>query len=113
MQCLILCNPPIHTHTPHPHQHIHTHTKSRACFQILLLEAYEQLEKDVGKEIDKALSKQAEDLRAAQRRAEFLTQVLCMSMLVQIHTPKISPVTAHSAVGCCGCKVCVCVCVQY
>ncbi|KAF5829906.1 hypothetical protein DUNSADRAFT_15329, partial [Dunaliella salina] len=42
--------------------------------QILLLEAYEQLEKDVGKEIDLALSKQAEDLKAAQRRAEFLTQ---------------------------------------
>lgn len=43
--------------------------------QILLLEAYEQLEKDVAKEIDKALGRQAEDLKAAQRRTEFLTQV--------------------------------------
>lgn len=51
-----------------------THTRP----QILLLEAYEQLEKDVGKEIDLALSKQAEELKTAQRRVEFLTQVRCL-----------------------------------
>lgn len=44
--------------------------------QVLLLEAYEQLELSVASEIDKALAKQAEELKAANRRVEFLTQRL-------------------------------------
>jgi hypothetical protein len=44
--------------------------------QILLLEAYEQLELSVAGEIDKALGKQSEELRAATRRVDFLTQVI-------------------------------------
>lgn len=43
----------------------------RPC-QILLLEAYEQLENDVGKEVDRALSKQAEEVARLQRRVDFL-----------------------------------------
>lgn len=43
--------------------------------QILLLEAYEQLERDVAKEIDAALGKQAEELKDARRRVDFLTEV--------------------------------------
>lgn len=39
---------------------------------MLLLEAYEQLENDVGKEIDRALSKQAEELSRLNRRVQFL-----------------------------------------
>lgn len=46
---------------------------SSVSLQILLLEAYEQLEVSVAAEIDKALAKQAEELKAAQRRVEFLT----------------------------------------
>lgn len=44
--------------------------------QILLLEAYEQLELSVASEIDKALGKQAEELKAATRRVDFLTHRL-------------------------------------
>lgn len=44
-----------------------------ASLQILLLEAYEQLENSVAAEIDKALAKQAEELKSAQRRVDFLT----------------------------------------
>eukprot|EP00878_Enallax_costatus_P036784 GHUV01041340.1.p1 GENE.GHUV01041340.1~~GHUV01041340.1.p1 ORF type:complete len:358 (+),score=120.22 GHUV01041340.1:305-1378(+) len=40
--------------------------------EVLLLEAYEQLENDVGKEIDRALSKQAEELSRLNRRVQFL-----------------------------------------
>ena len=36
------------------------------------MEAYEQLEKDIAKEIDKALAKQAEELSRLQRRLDFL-----------------------------------------
>ena len=42
------------------------------CLQVLLLEAYEQLEQDVGKEVDRALSKQAEELSRLSRRVAFL-----------------------------------------
>lgn len=40
--------------------------------QVLLLEAYEQLENDVAKEIDRALAKQAEEVARLQRRVDFL-----------------------------------------
>jgi hypothetical protein len=40
--------------------------------QVLLLEAYEQLEADVGQEVDRALSKQAEELGRLSRRVAFL-----------------------------------------
>ena len=40
--------------------------------QVLLLEAYEQLEQDVAKEIDKALMKEREDRATLQRKADFL-----------------------------------------
>jgi centrosomal protein CEP290 len=42
------------------------------CLQVLLLEAYEQLEHDVGKEVDRALAKQAEELSRLSRRVTFL-----------------------------------------
>ncbi|KAG1678296.1 hypothetical protein FOA52_013917 [Chlamydomonas sp. UWO 241] len=44
--------------------------------EVLLLEAYEQLEADVGKEIDKALSKEREERKTLERRAEFLQRKL-------------------------------------
>jgi exonuclease VII large subunit len=47
-----------------------------ARVQLLLLEAYEQLEKDVGKEVDRALSQQREDFERLRRRNEFLEQHL-------------------------------------
>ena len=40
--------------------------------QILLLEAYEQLENDVSKEVDRALARQAEEVARLQRRVDFL-----------------------------------------
>lgn len=40
--------------------------------QVLLLEAYEQLEADVGQEVDRALAKQAEELARLNRRVQFL-----------------------------------------
>jgi hypothetical protein len=40
--------------------------------QVLLLEAYEQLENDVAKEVDRALGKQAEEMQRLQRRVDFL-----------------------------------------
>jgi centrosomal protein CEP290 len=43
---------------------------------VLLLEAYEQLERDVGKEVDRALGGQAEELRRLGRRAAFLEEQL-------------------------------------
>ncbi len=39
---------------------------------MLLLEAYEQLEQDCGKEIDKALAKEREERKQLERKAEFL-----------------------------------------
>lgn len=59
-------------------QHHHHHHFAHLLLgwsQILLLEAYEQLELSVAGEIDKALGKQSEDLGAATRRVDFLTQV--------------------------------------
>lgn len=47
--------------------------------EILLLEAYEQLERDVGREIDKALSKQSEEGQRLQRRVQFLETALADS----------------------------------
>lgn len=44
--------------------------------QVLLLEAYEQLERDVGKEVDRALGGQAEELQRLGRRVAFLEQGL-------------------------------------
>ena len=43
---------------------------------MLLLEAYEQLEKDYGKEIDRALAKQREEMQRMQRKTEFLQEKL-------------------------------------
>ncbi|KAG2499296.1 hypothetical protein HYH03_002874 [Edaphochlamys debaryana] len=40
--------------------------------EILLLEAYEQLENDVSKEVDRALARQAEEMARMQRRVDFL-----------------------------------------
>ncbi len=40
--------------------------------QVLLLEAYEQLEQDVGKEVDRALERQAEELARLGRRSAYL-----------------------------------------
>ena len=40
--------------------------------QVLLLEAYEQLEMDTAKEIDKALAKEREERKTVERKAEFL-----------------------------------------
>ena len=40
--------------------------------QVLLLEAYEQLENDVAKEVDRALAKQSEEVQRLQRRVDFL-----------------------------------------
>ncbi|MEW5303376.1 MAG: hypothetical protein WDW36_006076 [Sanguina aurantia] len=40
--------------------------------EILLLEAYEQLEQDVGKEVDRALARQGEEMARLARRVEFL-----------------------------------------
>ncbi|KAG2443036.1 hypothetical protein HYH02_009451 [Chlamydomonas schloesseri] len=40
--------------------------------EILLLEAYEQLENDVSKEVDRALARQAEEVARLQRRVDFL-----------------------------------------
>ncbi|MEW5309850.1 MAG: hypothetical protein WDW38_001701 [Sanguina aurantia] len=40
--------------------------------EILLLEAYEQLEQDVGKEVDRALARQGEEMARLARRLEFL-----------------------------------------
>lgn len=39
---------------------------------MLLLEAYEQLEADVGQEVDRALAKQADELSRLARRVQFL-----------------------------------------
>ncbi len=44
--------------------------------QVLLLEAYEQLERDVGKEVDRALGTQAEELQRLGRRVTFLEDTL-------------------------------------
>jgi hypothetical protein len=46
------------------------------CLQVLLLEAYEQLERDVGKEVDRALGGQAEELQRLGRRVAFLEDTL-------------------------------------
>eukprot|EP00882_Tetradesmus_deserticola_P021302 GHRQ01023063.1.p2 GENE.GHRQ01023063.1~~GHRQ01023063.1.p2 ORF type:complete len:135 (+),score=58.15 GHRQ01023063.1:441-845(+) len=40
--------------------------------EVLLLEAYEQLEADVGQEVDRALAKQADELARVARRVQFL-----------------------------------------
>lgn len=40
--------------------------------QVLLLEAYEQLEADVGQEVDRALGRQAEEMARLSRRVQFL-----------------------------------------
>jgi centrosomal protein CEP290 len=40
--------------------------------QVLLLEAYEQLEADVGKEVDRALARQNEELSKLHKRVHFL-----------------------------------------
>jgi centrosomal protein CEP290 len=40
--------------------------------QVLLLEAYEQLEADVGQEVDRALNRQAEEMARLSRRVQFL-----------------------------------------
>lgn len=40
--------------------------------QVLLLEAYEQLEADVGQEVDRALGRQAEEMARLGRRVQFL-----------------------------------------
>ncbi|GFR41280.1 hypothetical protein Agub_g1955 [Astrephomene gubernaculifera] len=40
--------------------------------EVLLLEAYEQLENDVSKEVDRALARQAEEVARLQRRVDFL-----------------------------------------
>ncbi|WIA18956.1 hypothetical protein OEZ85_003625 [Tetradesmus obliquus] len=40
--------------------------------EVLLLEAYEQLEADVGQEVDRALAKQADELSRLARRVQFL-----------------------------------------
>lgn len=40
--------------------------------QVLLLEAYEQLEADVGQEVDRALARQAEEVARLTRRVQFL-----------------------------------------
>jgi centrosomal protein CEP290 len=40
--------------------------------QVLLLEAYEQLEADVGQEVDRALARQADELARLARRVQFL-----------------------------------------
>jgi centrosomal protein CEP290 len=40
--------------------------------QVLLLEAYEQLEADVGQEVDRALAHQGEELGRLGRRMAFL-----------------------------------------
>lgn len=48
-------------------------TRAYACLlQVLLLEAYEQLERDVGKEVDRALARQADELGRLGRRVTFL-----------------------------------------
>lgn len=39
---------------------------------MLLLEAYEQLEADVGQEVDRALARQAEETGRLTRRVQFL-----------------------------------------
>jgi centrosomal protein CEP290 len=39
---------------------------------VLLLEAYEQLEADVGQEVDRALAKQTDELARLARRVQFL-----------------------------------------
>jgi hypothetical protein len=39
--------------------------------QVLLLEAYEQLEADVGQEVDRALARQAEEIARLSRRVQF------------------------------------------
>ncbi len=44
--------------------------------QVLLLEAYEQLEADVGKEVDRALGRQADELTRLQRRVTHLEGAL-------------------------------------
>lgn len=44
--------------------------------EVLLLEAYEQLERDVGAEVDRALSRQAADLERLRRRAAALESAL-------------------------------------
>lgn len=44
--------------------------------QVLLLEAYEQLERDVGNEVDKALGRQRDEQQRLQRRVAFLEQAL-------------------------------------
>lgn len=40
--------------------------------QVLLLEAYEQLEADVGQEVDRALGRQSEEMARLSRRVHFL-----------------------------------------
>lgn len=47
-----------------------------AGLQVLLLEAYEQLERDVGLEVDKALALQRDEQARLQRRVAFLEQQL-------------------------------------
>lgn len=44
--------------------------------QVLLLEAYEQLEEDVGREVDRALSRQQEEMDRLKRRVDFLQRKL-------------------------------------
>ncbi|GIL43063.1 hypothetical protein Vafri_829 [Volvox africanus] len=44
--------------------------------KILLLEAYEQLEEDVAKEVDRALSRQQEEMDRLKRRVDFLQRKL-------------------------------------
>eukprot|EP00798_Chlamydomonas_sp_ICE-L_P007852 gene7852-1058_t len=44
--------------------------------EVLLLEAYEQLEKDTGSEIDRALAKQHDEMTRLQRKVEFLQERL-------------------------------------
>jgi hypothetical protein len=62
-------HPPIrHANSPKPHP--------AALPQVLLLEAYEQLERDVGKEVDRALGAQGEELQRLGRRAAFLEEQL-------------------------------------
>ncbi len=43
---------------------------------MLLLEAYEQLEADVGKEVDRALARQADELSRLQQRVGHLESTL-------------------------------------